>query len=444
VSEDWRIKRYNPHRILIDVADTLESPYTDCAVCLTAGELNILRNLLGYAHWRSTWASERHDTYYLAPTEAEWDHLDALVAGLESKLMNCEEFSDKLDQLLELLTNPIYGTPILSGYVQNQVDGGVMTYDEFYGQYISEADAERCAIAQLTWALGYSWLTETIQPAEQIAVDVLLPAVLEALATMIGTPVLAVSASPLVIALTFVVNAWAQGQLANVINGYTSNKLDLVCAVYNGLGTGDFRDAEAAARVVIDSIDGWTAIDKLVGRALFAPWALAQCQQAYINDTEWAQDHVSAGYCLQCDVPSMPLDIEFSFPPTTDWLLGSGPYYDANGHLDIPGAGGGDRIAYSPSYLAPTPSTYSVSVTGTGRGVDSNLGVMIFTSPDGDNWTLRWTWDFDTTTAAGCLAVGPKVQNCIVPAGTMFVRFALHNRTTDTNQYTCSVRFVFT
>jgi hypothetical protein len=96
MSDNWRRKKYYEPRVLLETADVLEPPFEGSLICLSGSDLYILRNLVQYAHRRSTFVSEYEENTYLAPTEEEWDDLDAIVGELEDKLMGCEDIVDKL------------------------------------------------------------------------------------------------------------------------------------------------------------------------------------------------------------------------------------------------------------------------------------------------------------------------------------------------------------
>lgn len=100
MSDDgWRRKTYYRPRVLIETGDVLDCPFPDSLVCLTGAEQSLLRNLTQYLHRRSTFASEYHESYYLAPSNEEWDALDAIIAELENKLMGCPELTQLLEDI---------------------------------------------------------------------------------------------------------------------------------------------------------------------------------------------------------------------------------------------------------------------------------------------------------------------------------------------------------
>jgi hypothetical protein len=60
---------------------------------VTDDQIEVLRNLVNYAHQRRSWNDETIDDerYYL-PSDEDWDALEALVADLENKLMSQCDF----------------------------------------------------------------------------------------------------------------------------------------------------------------------------------------------------------------------------------------------------------------------------------------------------------------------------------------------------------------
>jgi len=71
--ESWRIKKYYDKRVLIDTVRVLDPQFPSTLICLDGAELEMLRNLTQYLHWRSTFAQGYETGYYLAPDNDDWD-----------------------------------------------------------------------------------------------------------------------------------------------------------------------------------------------------------------------------------------------------------------------------------------------------------------------------------------------------------------------------------
>lgn len=82
-----RRRSYDERRILIDSARILDSPFDDSPVCLSGAELELLRNLTQYLHRQDTFVATYYANHYLTPDVEAWDAIQAVVAGLEEKLM---------------------------------------------------------------------------------------------------------------------------------------------------------------------------------------------------------------------------------------------------------------------------------------------------------------------------------------------------------------------
>lgn len=82
-----RHEGYKGTRVLIATERVLTPQFRATLLYVTGGQLEMLRNLMMYLHRVSTFVSEYHDSYYLSPTVAEWDNLQAIVAELENMLM---------------------------------------------------------------------------------------------------------------------------------------------------------------------------------------------------------------------------------------------------------------------------------------------------------------------------------------------------------------------
>jgi hypothetical protein len=332
MSEDWRRKGYYDPRVLIDVPRVLDPQFYDSVLCLTGAQLEMLRNLTAYLARRSTFVSEYHDGYYLAPDNDEWDAIQAIVADLEEAIMGCEEFTNLLQSVLEcvcqsasLQQHDAYLGPGTQEAIDKYMTDGGLQVEDTYGGTVP-ADGERCAIAQLTYATAYEFLTEYTSPLSSALVAIVLPLAMGALATMLGATVIGIPVATLILVLTGLIELWTLGALENVANEYTAYKEELVCALYNGLAT-SYRQAETEAVAVIAEMNiGPT--DKVLLHTMVAPWAMHLAKIAYDNATAWALANVEDGYCDECEfivgsdwfaVPvDLPLHIEWS-TGTWDW-----------------------------------------------------------------------------------------------------------------------------
>jgi hypothetical protein len=56
---------------------------------VTDDQIEVLRNLVNYAHQRRSWNDETiDDARYYMPSDEDWDDIEALVSDLEDKLMS--------------------------------------------------------------------------------------------------------------------------------------------------------------------------------------------------------------------------------------------------------------------------------------------------------------------------------------------------------------------
>lgn len=303
MSEDWRVKEYYRTRVLISTDRVINPQLPASIVCLTGAHLEMLRNLTQYLHRRSTFVSEYGEHNYLAPSNEEWDIIQASVADLEEVLMGCEGIVEQLAIIADRLACVCRAGAPSTGMVEHFVTEGALQYEDGYGSSTVPVETDRCATAQLAWSFAWEFLTEIIQPAQDKAVDVLLPAAMVAIAVWVGTPLLGIPTGIVLALLWNVIELWVEGQLANVANGLYSAKEELVCAVYDGLGT-NAAAAAAAAGDVISDLPGWSPIDILVGKLLFAPWVIDRCALAWDNQTSWATNNVEYGYCQMCLDPT--------------------------------------------------------------------------------------------------------------------------------------------
>ena len=339
MSDDaWRRKGYYHTRVVIETNDVINSPFPDAVMCLTGQQLAMVRNITQYLHRRSTFASEYHDGYYLAPTNEEWDALDTIVADLEAKLMDCEAFTQILDDILEAAlcacegVGKGYGSPIVGPIYDDLEDDGTIEWALPDGTPIPAED-DRCALAQLVWAFTYEILTEYLQPLEEALHHILLPLVLAGIAVMLGGPVALVPGAALYAVITASLDAWVEGELESVLTAFITNKEDLVCAMYaDFLIGGSYATAAAAAAAVIDTVEAFSPVDRVMFKQFLSPWVMEQCAKAWDGGSEWADDNVTPGYCADCEVPPIEGDgwIAYWAGVEYDYILTGSAYPGVN------------------------------------------------------------------------------------------------------------------
>ena len=376
MSETWRRKTYYPPRVLIDSTKVLVPTFDDALLCITGAQLEMLRNLTQYLHRRSTFVAEYHEGFYLVENNTNWDEIQGIVAELEETLMGCEEFTALFEAMLAQLQcicnktsipPPDLGSvaPIVDGYL----DDGQMIEDDPYADD-TEVDADRCAVAQLTFWQAWGWLTEWIQPTQENLIDALLPIAMGILVTTVGLTPLAIPAGALLVLLQTLIEVWAAGSLIDVQNAVWANSDEFTCAVYAGL-LFDYGMAETRAAEVIEDMTELSPIDRVVMRLMFSPWAIALASKAYINATDWALANVSPGACDDC---TWVYERVYEFPPCPGIFTGGFPCYKSR----YPGLNG-NEFGYSPSFTIPA--------------ITSNIDIEIecrWTSKFGPGWTVGY------------------------------------------------------
>jgi len=309
MAANWRRKTYYKTRVLIETQRILDPQFSDCVVCLTGPQLEMMRNLTQYLHRRSTFAADYELTYYMAPTEEEWDDIQAIVADLEDTLMDCEEFTAKLESILDAALCACDGTD--GGYT-SPVTGPI--YQDYEGDGIIEwapedptptpAEAAACTMAQLVYHKNYEFLTETLQPIQEAAHEILFFLVIEAFAAAIGGPPGLIAGGALFYVIQAMLDAVVEGQLASVANTLLANKDELICAMYLAfVDGGNYGDASAAAREHIATVAGWSTIDKALFDLTFSPLMMNIVQQAIAAASDWAVNTPEPGYCVDCEDP---------------------------------------------------------------------------------------------------------------------------------------------
>jgi hypothetical protein len=307
MSDTWRRKSYYRPRVLVGVDDVLDSDFPDVLCCLTGGQVNLLRNLLQYALRRSTWVSEYHDSYYLAPTEAEWEQLEDVVAELEVSLVGCDDIVAQLN----CICNAIKGlgdvaAPDSSYFLEDQP-----TYDNEDSSV--EEDTGSPPVSS-TWDDWRAYRCKGAQMIVDDAVDLFsnLEQVVEEVGTVTFLAIEAALAASLVGIPATVAIGLAQFFLLNLADfvwdesyeWIQDNKQGLVCAIVNSATSSE---ANAAINAYID--DNW---DKLwlngAVKLVFTRHTLKQLFDEALPSYTARAGNYGTGYCALCEEPILGTD----------------------------------------------------------------------------------------------------------------------------------------
>lgn len=368
MSETWRIKRYYNPRVLIPVSQVVDNPYDGRLIWLSGAETDLLRNLLEYAHRRSTFVSTYRSADYLAPDNEEWDSIESIVAELEAKLMTdcCQDILDALGAINDKLTtlNGEIGPMALDVDSLATNVGGIATdfpalvsaaqcvcEKEFNLQVTnlippdwadypdtvdnfdwtnntpsttvpSETAEEACKLAQCWWQAGWETSTEWVLPAFRFGFDKLIPAAAAGLALITGGV-----AAPVAIGVyAFAELVQELLELAydvaetNLVNWLYANRQDIVCSLYDDIQagtTGSAAWANVQTELVEPAVE-LSAGDKVLIAFAFgivAPWA---AKRAQAQNSQWYQTIPEAGYCDACLSPPVAGDDWYAVPVTQE------------------------------------------------------------------------------------------------------------------------------
>lgn len=401
MSEEWRRKKYYRTRVLIPVDECLESEFGDCLVCLTGGQLNLVRNLLLYAERRSTFVSEYHEQYYLAPSAEEWDSLQELVSDLEGNLMDCEQFTTDLQEILDWVR---LQAALPGGSFSEDEEAAFPYTDEIEDDELTPAEEEACAIAQLWFEWGYQTITESVLPATRWGFDYLIPALTAFIATAIGGPAAGAGVWVLAEFIQEIMEIGYRGAETNLVNWMDTNKEDIVCVLFKMLVENGYASAiwQRVEDLVIDPAEDISYGDKLMLSLFMGTWAGGNASRAFEAETEWATSNVEEGYCDEC--PELPafLQHHYEFPSDTNWETElPNSFYQPSGELQVQNQG----WAYSPSYEAPPAGDYTLDLNayGTDGGSGWQGDVRIQGSDDEEEWThwLQFQTNFPTYPTRG-------------------------------------------
>jgi len=279
---------------------------------VTGDQIEILSNLLNYAHRKINWCDEVVDAaHYYLPDDADWDDIEAVVDDLECRLMS----ECKLTELVTALECICAASTVLSQNQQQTGFGG--TLPEEITQYLPYApvpvptdpqvDEDACALAQLTWQAMYEQITEVILPYVRTGFEGALAAIVALIAVATGGISLIVA--EIIVGTGFLVlieGAYSSAE-KNITNWLFSAKDEIICAAYFGWLTGGQQGAADAVEQFIADATEISLLDKEAAKIALA-LALPTARIAWAAQSQWALDNVTPGACDECEEPTTCLD----------------------------------------------------------------------------------------------------------------------------------------
>jgi hypothetical protein len=330
MAEEWRIKRYYQPRVLIGVEDTLSCPYPGLVVCLEGSELNVLRNLLQYAHRRATWVSEYHTSYYLAPDNDEWDNIESLVDGLEGKLMSCSELIDSITSIAAAINCICQMIQSLQAQKQPQDEG--YTDQPYYDEYRSTVH-EREGDPPGEFATWDDWLVAKCKASQKLVDDAIVAnqqigqqLTSGILITFSGINLLltlTVISIPVSIVIQIVATLVAIGVnylYEDVVAWLTEHKESLVCAIYTASNVSAAYSAITAYMAA--EWDVSTPSDIVAG--MFNYEVLSDIFDGTIRDYELWESGYSESYCDACAETLEGHEFVWQWPPCPNGVFMDG------------------------------------------------------------------------------------------------------------------------
>jgi hypothetical protein len=284
-------------------------------LAMTGDQIEVLSNLMNYAHRRINWCDEVIDSarYYL-PGDADWNDLQALVDDLEYRLMDTCSLQELIDAITALCTclpsvQQLQPGPLSSGTLQDGLDDGSITYQEPVVDLESDEDA--CASAQTLWHMVNEYITEVAIPVSTWTFELLMPV---AIAYLRSIGVVVEVLLWLGLTIEFVqetISALFDTNGTATVNWMLVAKQELVCAFYNFFKSGSAMDWA----VVTDLINA-ADIPIQVKPFLKAAFRTLRRTAQLFNGTSWALLRIEAGYCDACGQPAGCFD--FCDP---DWTI---------------------------------------------------------------------------------------------------------------------------
>lgn len=321
MSEPWRRKKYYNKRVLIETSRILDPQFSDGLLCITGAQIEMLRNLMQYLKRRSTFVSSYETGYYIAPSEEEWDDLQAIVADLEETLMGCEELATALNSIAAQLACICQAMATSTCQTQPQDEGydGQQQYDDYVSDV--QEDVGDVPGGFGTWA---AWRVAKCKGAQKLVDDVtaatvdigvrLTSGILITFTLLNGLLLLTVITAPISIVLQLVITliAVAANYVASdVVDWLVANKQDLVCEIYLSDTT-----SEAHQRITAYISDNWTpGSSDHPTRQMFNYQTLSSIFDGAMRDyTVWEGDY-SETYCTACEELEEGVEFTWTWPP---------------------------------------------------------------------------------------------------------------------------------
>ena len=450
MSQNWRRKTYYRPRVLVDTERVLNPEFCDVWLCLTGSQLEMLRNLTQYLRRRSTYASEYAANTYLAPTEAEWDDILAIVADLEEKLMGCDDLTTAIEQIaaqLNCICTALNNSMVLAQPQDEGYDG-----QEYYDDYISSVEADEGTppgglVSWDAWhsavCIGSQKLVDDISSAITTIGESLAGGILVTFSVVNGWLLMTVIALPVALVIQVVTMLIALGVnfvYQDVVAWLSEHKSELVCAIYNATTASN---AYSAVRAYIDA--EWDAgSGKELVKTMLSYQAISDIfdyTQREFADWQGSYDPL---YCSDCE--DLPEGVEFvwTWPPCPaahhqDGGVCSGGRLSFNGDTDyahqqhLVSLGTYNQVTIEIRYRSKFGSGWTVG----GAGVEwFDVGL--------DDWVIVKHCSADNTEDAGELNTVIDVFPVSPPQAGGLTRTYLHGATGqhDENPYPIQFEYV--
>jgi hypothetical protein len=143
---------------------------------------------------------------------------------------------------------------------------------------------------------------------------------------------LGIPVGALLVLLWDLIEVWVEGRFSIVENAIFTNKDEIICAAYEVLrDTGNLNAAAEAVYDAVQDIPELSPLDSVCIRSLGCSWVMSRMAVAWANQTAWAVQRVSPGYCAQCgiiegddwyavEIPQPEGDLEFDHTAGAYWL----------------------------------------------------------------------------------------------------------------------------
>lgn len=294
-------------------------------VCLSEGDIELIRVLLGYARREINWAVDMSGlpAYYMTPDDAQLENIEDKIEQMEGRLMAVicvQDIVEAIDTLestlqggLECICNAMQA--VQANTVQNAgeelltgVSEELLTFEDNVPDFTPPTEnADACNAAQCAWWFVYEYVTEIAGPLADLALGTIVTLALGKLAVIMAgvAEIFRINPAQLIALITDIAQGLVGSTEAQIVNFLLASKDEIVCRLYWGFVNENLDGAIEEVGDIIDASDLSSAAKTGLKRGFSKPFVYLA---AAFRDGSWGSQRVEEGYCDDCPIIEGCLD----------------------------------------------------------------------------------------------------------------------------------------